>query len=73
MRRGGKGVTALVATVAACVATEQERQLHSHLHGALHAGASALQVRATLDIVADLCSADDNRRYAGLLARVLGK
>ena len=59
--------------VATCAVARQDRQLHSHLHGALHAGATAQQVRATLGVVADLCSADDNRRYAGLLARVLGK
>src|SRR5687767_4199814 len=59
--------------VATCAVARQDRQLHSHLHGALHAGGTPAQVRATLDVVADMCSADDNRRYAGLLARVLGK
>ena len=59
--------------VATCAVARQDRQLHSHLHGALHAGASAEDVRATLALVEDLCAADDNRRYAGLLARVLGK
>lgn len=59
--------------VATCAVVRQDRQLHSHLHGALHAGASPRQIRAALDVVGDMCSADDNRRYAGLLARVLGK
>jgi 4-carboxymuconolactone decarboxylase len=59
--------------VATCAVARQDRQLHSHLHGALHAGASPREVRAALDAVADLCSPDDNRRYAGLLGRVLGK
>lgn len=59
--------------VVTCAVARQDRQLHSHLHGALHAGASPAEVRAALDVVADLCSPDDNRRYAGLLARVLGK
>ncbi len=34
--------------VAACVAAQQDRQLHSHLHGALNAGASRKAVDATL-------------------------
>ena len=51
----------------------QDRQLHSHLHGALHAGASAAQVGAALDAVADLLGPDDTRRYHQLLARVLGR
>jgi 4-carboxymuconolactone decarboxylase len=59
--------------VATCAVARQDRQLHSHLHGALHAGATPGQVRATLDEVAPMCSGEDNRRYAGLLARVLGK
>ena len=59
--------------VATCAVARQDRQLHSHLHGALHAGATPGQVRATLGAVADMCSSDDNKRYAGLLARVLGK
>jgi 4-carboxymuconolactone decarboxylase len=59
--------------VATCAVARQDRQLHSHLHGALHAGATPGQVRATLDAVADLCSPDDVRRYTGLFDRVLGK
>lgn len=59
--------------VATCAVARQDRQLHSHLHGALHAGATPGQVRATLAVVADMVSADDSRRYAGLLSRVLGK
>lgn len=34
--------------VAACVAAQQDRQLHSHLHGALNAGVSPAAVTATL-------------------------
>ena len=40
--------------VAACLAASQERQLHSHLHGALHAGASPTDVGAVIDAVAEL-------------------
>ena len=59
--------------VATCAVARQDRQLHSHLHGALHAGGTPEQVRATLAVVADRVSDNDRRRYDGLLARVLGK
>ncbi|WP_331047679.1 carboxymuconolactone decarboxylase family protein [Gemmatimonas sp.] len=59
--------------VAACAIARQDRQLHSHLHGALHAGASPQVVSAVIDVVAPLLSADDVRRYQGLWARVQGK
>ena len=59
--------------VATCAVARQDRQLHSHLHGALHAGGTPAQVRETLDVVADMVSENDRRRYDGLLARVLGK
>lgn len=59
--------------VAACAIARQDRQLHSHLHGALHAGASAAVVSETLAVVAALLDEDDVRRYQGLWARVQGK
>lgn len=59
--------------VAACAIARQDRQLHSHLHGALHAGASAAVVSDTLAVVAPLLDEDDVRRYQGLWARVQGK
>ena len=59
--------------VATCAVVKQDRQLHSHLHGALHAGASAAAVSAVLDVIGDLLTSDDVRRYAGLWARVQGK
>ena len=62
-----------LCVVSACAMARQDRQLHSHLHGALHAGASAAQVGAALDAVADLLGPDDTRRYHQLLARVLGR
>ena len=43
--------------VAACLAAGQERQLHSHFHGALHAGATPADVGATIDAVAELADA----------------
>ncbi len=62
-----------LCVVAACAIARQDRQLHSHLHGALHAGASESTVTAALAVVAPLLDADDVRRYQGLWARVLGK
>jgi 4-carboxymuconolactone decarboxylase len=56
--------------VAACAAGRQDRQLHSHLHGAINAGASVAQVDATLDAIASLVTADDLHRYRLLWARV---
>ena len=57
--------------VAACAVAGQQRQLHSHLHGALNAGAGVEEVSATLDAVSDLISADDFARYSQLLAKVV--
>src|ERR1044072_4436851 len=39
---------------AACAASGQQRQLHSHLHGALNSGAPAEKVYAALDSLADI-------------------
>jgi 4-carboxymuconolactone decarboxylase len=56
--------------VAACAAAGQDRQLHSHLHGALHTGSSPGELRAVLDALADFLSTDDMQRFRLLLARV---
>lgn len=56
--------------VAACAALEQDRQLHSHLHGALNAGATPEEVDDTLRIVAPRIGAESSHRYALLWARV---
>jgi 4-carboxymuconolactone decarboxylase len=56
--------------VAACAVAGQQRQLHSHLHGALNAGARVEEVRAALDAVSDLISPEDLSRYQSLLAKV---
>jgi 4-carboxymuconolactone decarboxylase len=58
--------------VAACAASRQDRQLHSHLHGALHAGASEAAVTDTLSAISALVSANDAARYKLLWARVQG-
>jgi 4-carboxymuconolactone decarboxylase len=59
--------------IAACAIAGQDRQLHSHLRGALNAGASRGDVDAALDAIADLLRHDDARRVRMLWARVAGK
>jgi 4-carboxymuconolactone decarboxylase len=56
--------------VAACAALEQDRQLHSHLHGAINAGASPEEVDDTLRIVAPRLGRESSHRYSLLWARV---
>ena len=62
-----------LCVVAACSIAGQDRQLHSHLHGAVNAGAARTTVTETLNCIADLIDAEDFRRYLGLWARVQGK
>jgi 4-carboxymuconolactone decarboxylase len=57
--------------VAACAAAGQQRQLHSHLHGALNSGAPADEVRAALDALADIVPPTELARYRALLDRVV--
>lgn len=59
--------------VAACLATGQDRQLHSHLYGALHAGAMGADLEATFTALDDVVDADALLRGRMLLERVLGK
>lgn len=59
--------------VSACAMARQDRQLHSHLYGAVHAGAKPAEVAGALDAVADLLGPEDTRRYHQLLARVLAR
>ena len=59
-----------LCVVAACAVSGQQRQLHSHFHGALNAGASAGEVAAVLDALTDLISRDDLARYRQLLQKV---
>jgi len=59
-----------LCVVAACAASGQQRQLHSHLHGALNAGASSSDLAAVLDALSDLVSRDDLSRYRQLLRKV---
>jgi len=59
-----------LAVVAACAATGQQRQLHSHLHGALNAGATDSEISATLDAISDLLSEGDAAAYRQLLVKI---
>ena len=59
--------------VAACAAAGQDRQLHSHLHGALNAGASIATIDATLESLRDYLGGDRSRSVELLWARVRGK
>ena len=69
--RPGVGLkTRELCVVAACAVSGQQRQLHSHLHGALNAGASASELAAVLDALTDLISRDDLSRYRQLLHKV---
>lgn len=59
--------------VAVCAAAGQTRQLHSHLHGALHAGASRESVTATIEAIGDLLDAESAHDVRALWARVQGQ
>ncbi|MEO8333838.1 MAG: carboxymuconolactone decarboxylase family protein [bacterium] len=59
--------------VAACAITRQDRQLHSHLHGALNVGVSPAVLSATVEALLPLLGDDRTRSVRLLLARVVGK
>jgi len=59
--------------IAACVAGRQDRQLVSHLHGAINVGAPAGWVDDTIDALGDMAPADTLQRARMLWARVQGK
>lgn len=59
--------------VAACVAARQDRQLHSHLHGARNVGAPAAWVDATLEALTDVVGADQVQHARLLWRRVQGR
>jgi len=62
-----------LCVVAACAAMGQDRQLHSHLRGALNVGVEPAALREAIDAIAGLIGADRVRSAQLLLARVLGK
>jgi 4-carboxymuconolactone decarboxylase len=59
--------------IAACAAAGQDRQLHSHLHGALNAGVPAERVKAALAALDGVVSRETLSRALHLFGKVLGK
>lgn len=61
-----------LCVIAACAVLEQERQLHSHLHGAVNAGATHAEVDATLAVVDEMLDDATRERVRHLWSRVRG-
>jgi 4-carboxymuconolactone decarboxylase len=59
-----------LCVVSACATARQPRQLHSHLHGALHAGSTVEELRAVIDALTGLLSADDRSSALHLIGKV---
>ncbi len=59
--------------VAACAAAGQDRQLHSHLHGALNVGVDGTVIDQTVEAIADLLGVERAQTVRMLWARVRGK
>jgi 4-carboxymuconolactone decarboxylase len=59
--------------VAACAASHQDRQLHSHLHGAVNVGVSSNAIDQALTAITDLLGPERARAVELLWARVKGK
>ena len=59
--------------VAACAAANQDRQLHSHLHGALNVGVAPEVITESIEAIATILGDDRVRAVRLLWARVRGK
>jgi 4-carboxymuconolactone decarboxylase len=59
--------------IAACATSDQDRQLHSHLHGALNVGVATAAIDQSLDALSDILGAERSRTVGLLWARVKGK
>ena len=59
--------------VAACAATGQDRQLHSHLRGSLNVGVEPATLRDALHLLAPVLGESRAKSARLLLARVVGK
>ena len=59
--------------VAACAAMGQDRQLHSHLHGARNVGVAPAVISAAIDALADIIGNTRHEAARMLWARVKGK
>ena len=62
-----------LCVIASCAAARQDRQLHSHLHGALNVGVGPADIEAAIVAIADILGDEDARKVRLLWARVLGK
>ena len=59
--------------VAVCAVARQDRQLQSHLHGALNVGATPGQVAGTLVALGEMLGEETLRRDLAMFNKVLGK
>jgi 4-carboxymuconolactone decarboxylase len=59
-----------LCVIAVCAVGRQDRQLHSHLHGALHVGAAPQLVEDTLDALADMMTPTDHAHALRLWSHV---
>jgi 4-carboxymuconolactone decarboxylase len=59
--------------VAACAATGQQRQLHSHLHGALNSGVPIGTLQSAIDALGSLIGETELARCRSLLSHVVSK
>jgi 4-carboxymuconolactone decarboxylase len=59
--------------VAACAITGQDRQLHSHLHGALNVGVAPRALAEAVEALLPILGDDRTKSVRLLLARVVGK
>lgn len=59
--------------VAACAATGQQRQLHSHLHGALNCGVPHDTLSAAIEALASLVGEEELAQCRSLLSHVISK
>jgi 4-carboxymuconolactone decarboxylase len=62
-----------LCVVAMCAVAKQDRQLQSHLHGALNVGATPQQVAGALGAVGDMIGKTGLARALAMLERVLRK
>ena len=59
-----------LCVVAVCAVAGQDRQLHSHLHGALHVGASRAAIAETIEAIGDLMDEEAIRSVRRLWSKV---
>jgi 4-carboxymuconolactone decarboxylase len=59
--------------VAACAASGQQRQLHSHLHGALNAGVPLERLESAIDSLKGLVAGAELKTCRSLLSHVVSK